>query len=601
MAWQKAFTDDLRAQADIQAIVSDYVTLKKVGQNFRARCPFHQEKTASFNVNPQRQIYKCFGCGKGGDVFTFVMEIEGCSFPEAVKTIADKVGVALPRETSAAEFEERDRRRKDLLQLNAWALEFFEENLNQTSDGKRAIEYLAHREINEQTRKTFRLGYAPDSWDALSSHLRKMGASRSEIEMSGLVTLKESGTGFYDKFRSRLMFPISDAQGRVIAFGGRILGSGEPKYLNSPETALYTKGQHLFGLNQTRDNIRRRSYAILVEGYLDFLVPFQNGVGNVVASLGTALTEHQARLLGRYTRKVIVNYDPDSAGATASKRSLETLIGEGFKVKVLSLPDNLDPDEYIRKRGSEAYANQLKRSQPFLDFVIDQALAVHGTSSPSAKVETINAVLPYLKLVSDKIERAGQFERIADRLKIDSRFIRDEFKRAVETRSSTIGKDALRASIAIRRCERRLLELLLGSEKTRSIVLEELRELDYRDLRTADLFRLIVDLDRNGQEITFNRLADSGLDQEIVDELLPSLLVNEITSSAESDETVFLREVRGNIYGLRSESLAAQQLSLEHEINRAQREGNEARVTQLSGEKHSLAIRALELERSMLI
>lgn len=600
MAWQKEFTDELRAQADIQTIVSDYVTLKKVGQNLRARCPFHQEKTASFNVNPQRQIYKCFGCGKGGDVFNFVMEIEGCSFPAAVKTIADKIGVALPRETNAAEFEERDRRRRDLLQLNAWALEFFEENLNQTADGKRAIEYLNQREVKEQTRKTFRLGYAPDSWDALSSHLRKMGATRSEIEMSGLVTLKESGTGFYDKFRSRLMFPISDAQGRVIAFGGRILGSGEPKYLNSPETALYTKGQHLFGLNQTRDNIRRKSFAILVEGYLDFLVPFQNGVGNIVASLGTALTEQQARLLGRYTRKVIVNYDPDSAGATASKRSLETLIGEGFKVKVLSLPDNLDPDEYIRKRGSEAYANQLKRSQPFLDFVIDQALAVHGTSSPSAKVETINAVLPYLKLVSDKIERAGQFERIADRLKIESRFIRDEFKRAVETRSSTIGKDALRASIAIKRCERRLLELMLGSEKVRSIVLQELREVDYRDLRTADLFRLIVDLDGSGKEITFNRLADSGLDQEIVDELLPSLLVNEITSSAEGDESVFLREVRGNIYGLRSESLAAQQLSLEHEINRAQREGNEARVTQLSSEKHSLARRALELERSML-
>jgi len=598
--WQKAFTDELRAQADIQVIVSDYLTLKKVGQNLRARCPFHQEKTASFNVNPQRQIYKCFGCGKGGDVFTFVMEIEGCSFPEAVKTIADKIGVALPRETGTAEFEERDRRRKDLLQLNTWALEFFEDNLNQTADGKRAIEYLNQREVNEETRRTFRLGYAPDSWDALSSQLRKMGANRSEIEMSGLVTLKESGTGFYDKFRSRLMFPISDAQGRVIAFGGRILGSAEPKYLNSPETALYTKGQHLFGLNQTRDNIRRRSFAILVEGYLDFLVPYQNGVGNIVASLGTALTEHQARLLGRYTRKVIVNYDPDSAGATASKRSLETLIGEGFKVRVLSLPDNLDPDEYIRKRGSEAYANQLKRSQPFLDFVIDQALAVHGTSSPSAKVETINAVLPYLKLVSDKIERAGEFERVADRLKIESRFIRDEFKRAVETRSSTIGKDALRASIAIRRCERRLLELMLGSEMIRSIVLKELGEADYRDLRTADLFRLILDLDRNGEEITFNRLADSGLDPEIVDELLPSLLVNEISFSAEDDESVFLREVRGNIYSLRSESLAAQQLSLEHEINRAQREGNEARVTQLSSEKHSLARRALDLERSML-
>jgi DNA primase len=256
----------------------------------------------------------------------------------------------------------------------------FSGQLNEAGDGNRALAYLNQREVSAETRRTFKLGYAPESWDALSTNLRKLGASRSQIEQSGLVTLKESGTGFYDKFRSRLMFPISDAQGRVVAFGGRIIGSGEPKYLNSPETALYTKGQHLFGLNQTRDNIRRRTFAILVEGYLDFLIPFQSGIGNVVASLGTALTEQQARLLGRYTRKVIVNFDPDAAGANASKRSLETLIGEGFNVKVLSLPDNLDPDEFIRKRGAEAYSSQLRRSQPFLDFVVDQALVTHGTS-----------------------------------------------------------------------------------------------------------------------------------------------------------------------------------------------------------------------------
>jgi len=601
MAWSRAFTDELRAQADIRAIVSDYVTLKKKGQNFFGRCPFHQEKTGSFTVNPQRQIFKCFGCGKGGDVFTFLMEIERCTFPEAVKTVADKTGVTLPREANEAETEERDRKRKDLLQLNTWALEFFQEQLNEAGDGRRALAYLDQREVSAETRRTFKLGYAPESWDALSTHLRKLGASRSQIEQSGLVTLKESGTGFYDKFRSRLMFPISDSQGRVVAFGGRIVGSGEPKYLNSPETSLYTKGQHLFGLNQTRDNIRRRTFAILVEGYLDFLIPFQSGIGNVVASLGTALTEQQARLLGRYTRKVIVNFDPDAAGANASKRSLETLIGEGFNVKVLSLPDNLDPDEFIRKRGVEAYSNQLKRSQPFLDFVVDQALVTHGTSSPGAKVETINAVLPYLKLVNDKIERAGQFERIADRLKIESRLIRDEFKRAVETRSTSIGKDAFRAAIAVKKCERRLLELILSSRRSRDLILDELREEDYKHLRTAELFRLIIDLAARGEETTYSNLAGAGLDREIVEELLPSLLVQENSPQTEDNEVVLLREARGNIYSIRSDSLAEKQQSLEHEINRAQREGNLTRVTQLSSEKLSLARRALELERSALV
>src|SRR5262245_56659922 len=300
----RGFSDELRNQADIVRIVSDYVSLKKKGRDWTACCPFHNEKTPSFYVSQSKQIYKCFGCSKGGSVFDFIMEIEGCSFPEAIRIVADKTGVTVPADTDySREYEEREGQRAELTQLNQWATEFFEQNLIETPEGRRAIEYLNARGLSDETRKTFRLSYAPNSYDAMGGYLRSRGASKTQIERSGLVTLRESG-GFYDRFRSRLMFPICDTQGRIIAFGGRVLGDGEPKYLNSPETALYTKGYHLFGLSHARDAIRHRGYAILVEGYLDFLIPFQAGVRNLVARLGTALTEHQARLLGSYAERI---------------------------------------------------------------------------------------------------------------------------------------------------------------------------------------------------------------------------------------------------------------------------------------------------------
>jgi DNA primase len=601
MAWSKQFTEELKAQADIRRIVSDYITLKKAGHNYVGRCPFHTEKDPSFNVNPQRQIFKCFGCGKGGDVFGFVMEIEGVPFPEAVKTVAEKCGIPIPEDQSDRETAARDRKRSELLEVNRWAADFFENQLNETAEGRRALSYLEKREVSRETQQVFKIGYAPDSWDALGSHLKRMGATRGEIESSGLVSLKESG-GYYDRFRGRLMFPISDAQGRVIAFGGRIIGEGEPKYLNSPETALYTKGQHLFGLNLTRENIRRKSFAILVEGYLDLVIPYQHGIRNMVASLGTALTEQQARLLGRYSRRVVVNFDPDRAGAAAAGRSLETLLGEGFNVKVLTLPDNLDPDDFIRTRGPVVYYKHLKRSQPYLDFVVDQAVATHGITTPAGKVETINEILPYLKLVKDKIERAEHFARIADVLKIENRHVREEFKRAVETRSAQIGKAAKASSITIKRSERRLLDLVLNSASVRRQVTEQLIEEDYRNLRAAELFRIIIKIARRGEDPSYERLIahQDELDQEIREDLIPSLLIGGEYPETEEDVTRLLREARGCLCSIRSDSLAERQTVLQHEINRAQRDGDEARLSQLFMERVSLAQQEKELAHSEL-
>ncbi|MBS1811765.1 MAG: DNA primase [Acidobacteria bacterium] len=587
MRYPQEFIEELKNQADIVRIIGDYITLKKKGQNYWACCPFHGEKTPSFSVSAAKGFFKCFGCGKAGTVFQFVMELEGSNFSEAVKTIAEKAGVALPvmtNDNDAKHYEERDKQRDDLRQLNSWATEFFESNL-ESGEGRIALEYLAKRGISDESRRQFRLGYAPNSWDALSSYLQKRGATKFQIERSGLVSLKDSGSGFYDKFRGRLMFPILDTQGKVVAFGGRILGEGDPKYLNSPETVLYTKGQHLFGLNYSRDAIRRQGFVILVEGYLDFLIPYQHGVRNLVASLGTALTDSQVRLLGRFCRKIIVNFDPDSAGVNATKRSLELLLTEGFKVNVLTLPDNLDPDEFIRERGAESYTKVLRSSQSFMDYIVEQAIKSHDQNSPAGKVETLNEILPYLKLVKDRVEASEQVERIADRLKLDSKLVREEFKRAVETRAERVSEVAVTAQLTVKPAEKRLLAALLNHAGVRQRILRQMAEAEYKQLRTAPIFKLLFELEQQGSEPTYDVLSERIYDAALVNDLLPELLME----LAEKSEEAYNREAEESLLSLRSTRLAEQQAVLQTEINQAQREGNAERVNELLLLKFELA------------
>lgn len=610
MRMPRGFSDEVRRQADIVRIVSDYVSLKKKGANHWACCPFHGEKSPSFSVNGSKQFFKCFGCGKAGDVFTFVMEIEGSPFPEAVQTVAEKMGIPIPAPDNSREYEEADRRRADLLQLNQWAAEFFELNLTGTGEGKRALEYLDRRGLTEQTRKAFRIGYAPNTWDSMGNFLRVRGASRSQIESSGLVTLRETrgesrseasrnnDNGFYDRFRGRLMFPITDAQGRIIAFGGRIIGDGEPKYLNSPETALYTKGHNLFGLHFAKEAIRKRGYVVLVEGYLDFLVPFQAGVQNLVASLGTALTDHQVRLLGRFVRQIVVNFDPDSAGVAATRRSLEVLLTNGFKVNVLTLPENLDPDEFIGKYGAESYQKLLRTSSRFLDYIVEQAVRTHDQSTPSGKVETINEILPYLKLVSDRIEVLEYVDRIADRLRIDSKLIRNEFRKAVEARQERVREQIAMVTLAVKPAEQTLLELILADGDVRRAVLANLTEDDYRGLRTAELFRVLIRLNEQGVEPTWLALTEELEDDDLAQNLLPRLLSESSILESDGEEEIGTerqRKAYESIHGLRCAQLAERQVALQLEINQAQRDRDDAALQQLLIRKTELAHQEREL------
>lgn len=533
MRFPQTFIDDLRRQADIVRVIQDYVSLKKKGANWMACCPFHQEKTPSFSVNPAKDIFYCFGCAKGGSVFNFVMEIERVSFPEAIKIVAEKANVSLPVMVEDQKFEARRKEADEVIELNSWALEWWEAQLEQNQmEARAAREYLAGRQIADETRKAFRLGYAPDSWDALSTHLKKRGATVQQIERSGLVVKKDAG-GFYDRFRGRLIFPVLDAQGRAVAFGGRTLqADGEPKYLNSPETAAYTKGRHLFGLNVTRDEIRKRKFAILVEGYLDLIIPYQFGVRNMVASLGTALTPEQAKLLGRFARKVVVNYDGDSAGVKAAKRAIETLLAEDFETKILVLPDNADPDEFIRTFGVEAYHERRGKALPHIQFVLDEAVRDRNLLRPAEKAAAVEEALPFVRAVRNGIQKREYFDIAMDALRVEEPALRRELWQTIKTNAPSSGQEVRQKIVRAAGAqptiaEQRLLELLVHDAELRRNVLPRMEAADYEDLPTAAIFRALKEIDAEGAAVDFATLSAKTGDDPLAADFVPLLLMSE--------------------------------------------------------------------------
>jgi DNA primase len=597
----RTFPDEVRQQTDIVRIVSDYVSLKKRGQNWIACCPFHSEKTPSFNVHPGKGIYKCFGCSAGGNVFDFVMRIEGLSFPDAVRLVAERAGIPIPKEVApSADAQKAERWRKRLFELNEWACEWFESQLGAGAEGQRALEYLESRGITSTTRERLRLGYAPSSWDALSTHLASRGATRQEIADSGLVTVKESGSGYYDRFRGRVMFPIADAQGKPVAFGGRTMGGddGGPKYLNSPETAVYTKGNHLYGVAFAKEAIRKAGFAILVEGYLDVVIPFQEGVENVVASLGTALTEAQARLLRRYMSKpqVIVNYDPDTAGQAATARSFEILLAQGFKINVLTLPGGLDPDEFVREQGAAAYRELLRTSMPYLDYVVDQAMTKHDLTRPSGKADALNEVLPFIAQIENQLERVEYARRAGERMRIDEEILRKELRRAASRREPKIARERVAATAAMTDLERHFLVVLFEDAGVRSSILPGIEEADIEGLASEPIFRALLEAHRSGEAVGYAEISEQLSEQSRQD--LTSLVSLDIDQVL-SDYRGATREERiASAVGRCHEKL--RQLSRERELERLQKEIRTAEATGDYETSGRMQLRVRDLKMKLL-
>lgn len=430
----------VKQQADIVRVVGDYVQLKKAGaQNFSGLCPFHQEKTASFSVHATRQFFHCFGCGKSGDVFTFIQEIEKVSFMEAIKLVAQKFDIKLPKMQYSSEHEAADAKvRGQLIEMHERACAFFQEQLRRP-EAAQARQYLTNRGLSEETIREFKIGFAPDSGYVLKDKWK--GEYSDELMRTcGLFTWKEGAeANIYSKFRNRIMFPITNEQGRIIAFTGRTLATDEkagPKYLNSPETAIYSKSRVLFNLDKAKDAIRKLEYAIIVEGQMDCISVYAAGFKNVIASSGTAFTETQVRLLGRFSKNIVVNFDPDTAGAAATDKSLGMLLEEEFNVKVLRLPAGFDPDLFIRKNGAQAYGQALNGSAKFFDYLVDRVMGMFPVRTPEGKKNAVNYLLPHLHRVPNRIVREALANDIAQKLGIDSEVLRQEFRSAATNRAS---------------------------------------------------------------------------------------------------------------------------------------------------------------------
>jgi DNA primase len=443
------FAQLVKQQADIVRIIGEYITLKKSGsQNYAGLCPFHGEKTPSFSVHAVRQFYHCFGCHEGGDVFSFVQKKDNVGFAEAVKIVAQKCGIPLPkREFSSPEEAEESRQRGKLLDLHELATSWFEEQLR-SAEGARAREYLTGRGLTAEAIAKFRIGYAPDSFNALRDRLQG-AASPDLLRLSGLLSSKEQADGsagpLYARFRKRVTFPIHSESGRVIAFTARALDSDEksgPKYMNSPDTLLYSKGEVLFNLDKARQAIRQQDFALLVEGQMDCITAYMAGIQNVIAFSGTAFSEMQVRLLGRYTKRLFINFDPDAAGAKATEKSIAMLTEEDFEVRVVTLEAGLDPDRFIRERGIKDYVAAVKGAKRHSDYLIERAMQLFPPRTAEGKSKAINYLLPHIRRIPDQFVRDEFASDAAQKLGIDSALVREELQKSARKRRDQVGASA---------------------------------------------------------------------------------------------------------------------------------------------------------------
>ena len=497
----KDFVETVRNAGDIVRLISDYVPLKPGGSRLKGLCPFHQEKTPSFSVDPNHQLFYCFGCHAGGDAFKFVMLYEKVGFREATELLARRWGVSIPTDRRA----EADPRQR-VLDVNEVAEAFYRSTLLDPDRGRPARAYLEYRGIIAETATRLSMGFAPDSWEALREHLVGKRVKPQEMVAAGLLQpAKDPSRKPYDRFRDRLIFPIRDVTGRTVAFGGRLLAHGEPKYLNSPETAAYVKGDQLYGLDLAREAIRKEGFAIVVEGYLDLAAMMQAGFQNVVASLGTAFTPAQAQLLRRFTERVVVSYDGDAAGTSAAARSLDLLLERGLQVRVAELPEGLDPDDFLRKEGATAYGRLVEQAPGYLDFLIHHESRTRDLSRIEEKVAAVNAILPHIAKLRSPIERASWGGVLADVLRIEDGLVLQELRSSL--RSAKVGiRQRPEAAEPPREAEARLVSLLLDLEQGRKRLRLQLQPDDLEGTRVAGIVRSILRLENEGGSVDYTTL-----------------------------------------------------------------------------------------------
>ncbi|MBN2433393.1 MAG: DNA primase [Acidobacteria bacterium] len=570
------FVQDLKHSLNIVEVAGQYIHLQKKGGNYFGLCPFHTEKTPSFSVSEQRQLFYCFGCQQKGDVITLVMELDGLSYVEAVQALAEKANMRIPFEDAGEEKEYRDR--KFLYTVMEEAAAFYEKCL-QGADGRAAREYLARRRIDAETVSRFRLGYAPVNGYHLLTYLRSLGIKDPFILDAGLAGRSQKSGKLYDQFRQRLMIPILDLHGRIIAFGGRILGDGEPKYLNSRETPVYQKSRHLFGLQLSQRAIREQDEAILVEGYFDMMVPWQAGVTHTVASLGTSLTSLQVKLLGRFTKNVLICFDPDSAGANAAHRSVELFLENDFECRVLILPEGMDPDTYALEYGRDGFQKLITEALPFLDFMWRRFHAQYaGNLTTKNRIKLLEQMFPFLMKIPRPTERSMHLSRLANRLGIDQPSIFRQFKRYARTQQVDADRIRLETASGLLESEKLLLKYIITyPEKVSQIFYDS--GVTFSGLRSSNILSNILQMLKEKACFCLQTL-ESSLPQEDL------LLLHKISLD---DSSIISEEDALNCFShLRARALEQEIQQLVTQMQDAEKEGDIDRCRTLLQQKKEL-------------
>ena len=571
--------DDILARVDIVEIIAGCLPLKRAGRNFKACCPFHHEKTPSFMVSPDRQIYHCFGCGESGNAFKFLMRYERMDFPEAVETLARKVGVILPQD------ENHEHKvsgiSTQLYKINELAANYYANNLN-SPEGARAKDYLLKRGIRPDVSLELKLGFASDKWDGLINYLRAKTISLGLLEKAGLIINKEAG-GYYDRFRNRMIFPIFDIKGRILGFGGRVLDNSLPKYLNSPETPVYTKGKNLYGFNLAKESIRENDFVAIVEGYLDFLIPYQEGAKNIVASLGTALTIEQARLLKRYTHNVVMIYDADTAGELATLRSLDIFIEEEMNVKIVSLPKGLDPDLFVRNHGVAAFKDKMANAQNMLDYKLGVLKSRYNVKEIDSLAKVSNLMLETIAKFKNAILKSEYIKKLAEELNIKEEALLEEIKKVKTEKgfSSPLPASA-RSAHSVNPTEKLLMSLMLEENSLINRIKDSLDPKDFQDERISRIVSIMFDLVGQGKEVAPQILMNH-LGDDISELVCESVFLPPSPSEAHKEKVV-----EDCIQRMKNEKMKLERQKLHEQIKLAQSLGDDERLSRLTEEFHTL-------------
>ncbi len=562
--------DQIRQVASIVDIASQYTTLIKRGQKYVGLCPFHSEKTPSFTVDNDKQLYHCFGCGAGGDIFTLVMEKENLGFPEALRYLAKKYNIRLP---DKKKFSSQKLKLEEMLyKISENALAFFKKNLFNTKEGQKALGYLEKRKISEEIIQKLKIGYAMNSWDALLSYFQGKNISPGVLEKAGLVLRRQKKEGYYDRFRGRIIFPIFTETGKVVAFGGRTIIKAEPKYLNSPDTLIYTKGKLLYGINFCKESIREKGEVILVEGYTDFLSLYQAGITNCAASLGTSLTTHQVSIARNFAPRMIISYDGDDAGTKASIRGISLCFERGIQIKVLTLPDRMDPDSFIRKSGVDKFKSLVQNSTGGLKFLINTLIRKTNLEIPEEKAKVVNHVLTEIEKIANPFIRSEYLKKTSEHLSINEEDLRAMIRqksKGVKTETKGYFLNA----------EKRLLQVLFENSSFTTTIFNNMNEQDFKGLKSEPILHAMSQFFRNGKSPNFN---------ELMKKIDPSLrtLLSEILQ--ETREKPSMEKVKDYIQALKKHAREKQSEEINAQISKLERSGEQEKILSLLRQRQKI-------------